>query len=307
MFTGFFISALRAVKFSLQDIARNFWLSIVTITILVLALFSINILLSVKIISKSAIDSVREKIDINLYLKTDAPEDEIMALRAQLSNLGLVKEVTYISKTDALEAFKEQHRNNPEVLMALRELNSNPLTPTLVIKPKNVEQYEELINSLNRLQSDIIESKNFSNPKEMLNKINSIAEKVNQAGIFVSLIFVVITILVVYNSIRVAIYTHQREIRIMRLVGASHWFIRAPYLISSFVYTIIGLTLAILLFYPFLSLLQPYLEVFFSGYNFNIVTYFNQNFNKIFGLEFLVASLINIVASFVAVRKYSKV
>lgn len=306
-FSSVVLSWLRAIKFSLQDIGRNFWLSLVTVIILILSLFSINTLITIQVISRSAITSIKEKVDINLYLKSDAGESEILALKSQLSNLSQVKEVTYISKIEAMDTFKDKHRNDPDVLEALRQLNKNPLTPTLVIKPKQVEQYDDLINGINRIQSDIIESRNFDNPKGMLDKINGIANKVNDVGMFVSLVFVLITILVVYNSVRVAIYTHQREIKIMRLVGASNWFIRAPFLISSIIYTLIGLIVTIALFYPFLSVLQPYLEAFFTGYNFNIITYFNQNFTQLFLLEFAGAVGINIIASWIAVRKYSRV
>ena len=272
-----------------------------------LALFLINVLLSVQIITKSAINSIKEKIDINLYVKSDATENQIIALKTEISNLDKVKNATYISKAEALESFKDSHRNNPEILQALRELNKNPLNATIVIKPKNIEQYEELTNELDQINNDIIESKNFDNPKTMLAKINTITGKINEVGLAVSLIFVLVTILVVYNSIRVTIYTHQREIKVMRLVGATNWFIRAPFLISSVFYTLIGLSITMAIFYPFLTILQPYLEAFFAGYNFNILSYFNKNFLLIFGAEFVVAVAINMIASLIAVRKYTKI
>lgn len=306
-FSTILLSILRAIKFSLQDVVRNFWLSIVTVIILVLALFSVNTLLTMRVITSSAIDSIKEKVDINLYLKNESTEAQILALKAEVSNLNQVKSVAYVSKQEALEIFKDKHKNDPDVLEALRQLNKNPLTPTLVIKPKKVDNYDDLINNINRIQNDIIESRNFDNPKSMLDKINSIALKVNEAGMFVTMIFILITVLVVYNSIRVAIYTHQREIKIMRLVGASNWFIRAPYIFSSSIYTLFGLILTIAVFYPFLTILQPYLETFFSGYSFNIITYFQQNFWRLFFLEFLGAGAINVFASWVAVRKYSRV
>lgn len=303
----FFISFFRAIKFSLQDIIRNFWLSLVTVVILILALFLVNILVSVRVITQSAINSTKEKVDINLDLVSSASESDIMALKASVSNLNNAGSVTYISMADALETFKESNKNHPEVLQALRELNKNPLNPVLVIKPKDVGQYDSLINDLNKINNPIIEAKNFENPKELLGKINSIAKKVNEISLFISLIFIFITILVVYNSIRVTIYTHQKEINIMRLVGASNWFIKAPFFISSVIYTLIALAITISLFYPFLGLLQPYLETFFKGYTINIIDYFKNNFLIIAGAEFLVASMVNIFASFVAVRKYSKV
>jgi len=303
----FLLSFARVIKFSLQDIGRNIWLSLVTIIILVLALFSINLLLVVKVISATVISAVKEKIDISLYLRTNTEENRILALKAKISKLEQVKDIEYISQQAALESFKVKHKNNPEILQALVELGKNPLSPSLVIKPKSIDQSDELIANLNKIDDDIIESRNFADRKTMLEKINSITDKVSEAGLLMSLVFVFITLLVVYNAIRVAIYTHRMEIGIMKLVGASNWFIRAPYLLSSIIYTLIGLIATIIIFYPFLGLLQPYLEAFFIGYNFNVISYFNSHFIAIFGIEFLAAALINALASLVAVSKYSKV
>ncbi len=303
----FILSFLRIIKFSFQDIGRNIWLSIVTITILILALFSVNMLLTVDVITKAAVNSIKEKIDINLYLKPDASEDKIAALKAKISNFSQVKEIKYISRSEALESFRIKHKNNPEVLDALRELGKNPLTPILIIKSNDIDKYDELIVELNKINNDIIESRNFEDHKEILTKINNISNKINKAGIIVSLIFIIISILVVFNAIRVAIYTHRKEIGIMKLVGASNAFVKAPFLISGIIYAIVGVIIAVAIFYPFLTILQPYLETFFVSYDINIVSYYNANFIKIFGLQFLGAALINVVASFTALRKYSKV
>ncbi len=301
------ISLWRATKFSFQDIARNVWLSLVTIIILILAFFSVNLLLSVQVISRAAIDTVRDKIDVSLYLRTDAAESDILALRAQISAIENVREVVYISKQQALEDFQSKHQNNPDILEALRELDVNPLSPSLIIRPHDVNKYDSLIAELNRLSSPVIESRNFTDHQELLAKINMITDRVSQAGFVVSILFIFITLLVIYNTIRVAIYTHRTEIGIMRLVGASDWFIRAPFIISSLIYTLIGLVLTTVIFYSFLSLLQPYLETFFMNYNFNIIGYFQSNFIQFFILQFAGAALINIAASLVAVRKYSNV
>ncbi|HMB65880.1 MAG TPA: ABC transporter permease [Patescibacteria group bacterium] len=302
----FFVSLFRIIKFSLQDISRNMWLSVVTVVILVLALFSINMLVVVKVVSDTAISAVKEKVDVNLYVKPDAPENEIMNLKSKLQNLSQVKSVEYVSKRKALESFRDQNTNNPEVMQALQLLENNPLTPNLVIKPQNPDNIDTLIGELNKIENPIIESKNFLNHKKILQRIKSITDKVNAAGLVVSLIFVLITLLVIYNAVRVAIYTHHQEITIMRLVGASSWFIYFPFLLSSIIYTLFGVILIIGLFYPFLSLLQPYLEAFFVGYDFNIITYFNANFVQIFGIQFLGIAAVNILASLIAIRKYAR-
>lgn len=303
----FLLSFLRIIKFSLQDVARNIWLSIITVVIITLALFSVNLLLTVKILTSATVGAVKEKVDVSLYLKSEAPENLILALKSQIAGLDSVKQVDYVSKQAAIESFRAKHKNNPEILEALLELGKNPLSPSLIIKPKDMNNYDELIVSLNKIDNDIIESRNFDDHKAVLAKIEAIAGKANQVGLFVSSLFVLITILVVYNAVRVAIFTHKREIGIMKLVGASTWFIRAPYLISGLIYALLGVIMIIIIIYPFLNLIQPYLAEFFSGFEVNLLAYYNANFLLIFGLEFLTASLINVLASLVAVGKYSKV
>ena len=302
-----FLSLLRAIKFSIQDVYRNIWLSVVTVIIIVLALFTVNMLLTVKVIGDTAVLAIKDKIDVSLFLSSEASEEEILSLKEVISSLAQVDSIDYISKDLALEEFKAKNKSNPELLESLQQLGKNPLTPTLVIKPKNIDQLDELIANLNKIDNPIIESRNFTNYKLMLSKINGITSKVGEAGIALSAIFIFITLLVVYNSVRVAIYTHKTEIAIMKLVGASNFFVYLPYIFSSLIYTLAGLITVMLLFYPFLTLLQPYLETFFIGYNINILTYFSSNIIKIFGTQLLVASMINIGASFIAVKKYANV
>lgn len=302
-----FLSTARVIKFSFQDIFRNIWLSLVTLIILILALFTVNMLLVVKVVGDTAVSAIKEKIDVNLFLKSTSKEEEILALKANLEKLSEVKEIEYVSKADALERFREKHSDNAQILDSLRELGTNPLTPTLVIKPTSLDDFDNLINRLNAIDNEIIESRNFANYKLILDKINGITKKVSDAALFLSSLFVFITLLVVYNSVRVTIYTHKQEITIMRLVGASRGFIQMPYLLSGVFYALLGVIAVALLFYPFLSLLQPYLEAFFVGYNVDLPAYFYGNVFLIFGTQFIGASLVNMIATLFAVRKYSKV
>jgi len=303
MFTALF----RILKLSFQDIGRNIWLSIVTITILILALFSVNSLFTVQMISQNAIEAVKSKVDINLYLENNANEDEILELKSQLEKMPEVKEVRYVSQQEALNSFREQNEKNPEIIQALRELGKNPLSPSLIILPKSADNTEVLITNLKAYQSDIIESRDFNDNTVILEKINSITDSINQVGMIIIVIFILTSLLVVYNSIRVAIYTHRREINIMRLVGASTNFIYMPFIVSALIYSLVSVIVIVAVFYPFLSLLQPYLEVFFMGYNVDILSYFTTHFWYIFGIEFLIVAIINILASLIAVKRYAKV
>jgi len=302
------ISISRIIKFAMQDFIRNFWISIVTITILILSLFSINFLIVAGVISEAAIKTVEDKIDLSLYLSPNSTETDISILEQELDSLEGVTSVKYISKVQALEVFQSKHKDNKEVQDALREIGQNPLNPSLVVQTAELADYSQVINSLDKLSKhDIIESRNFDDHEALLNSMNTITGKTRQAGMLVSLIFIIITILVVFNAIRIAIYTHNKEIRIMKLVGASDWFIRAPFLVEGATYALVGVISIIAIFYPFIHLLQPYLSTFFNANDLNLINYFNSNFITIFGLEFVVASLINIVASLWAMRNHLKV
>lgn len=301
------LSFFRIIKFSFQDIARNIWLSIVTITILILALFSMNMLFTVKLVSQNAVTAVKDKINISLYFKADASEAMILDVRQKVEAMAGVKDVTFISKSAALDNFRKNNQNNPEILNALKELGKNPLSPSLIIIPENFDNSSALITSLKMLESDAIESRDFSDNSAILEKINFITSRINEIGLFLIIIFVLTSLLVVYNAIRVAIYTHRQEIEIERLVGASNSFIYMPYLVSAFIYALVSVMIIIISFYPFLSILQPYLEVFFTDYSVNILTYYVDNFLVIFGLQFLSVFAITLVASLLAARKYAKI
>lgn len=298
---------IRVLKFSLQDIGRNIWLSAVTVTILFLALLSINLLITVRLISQNAIGAVKDRMNISLYFKTEAVDSDITAVKDQVAALPNVKDVLYISKAEALAKFRTQNQDKQEVLAALRELGQNPLSPSLTITPTDVTNTEPLIESLKRIDNQAIESRDFSDNSLILQKINNITKRVNEVGLLLISIFILTSLLVVYNAVRVAIYTHRQEIEIMRLVGASNYFIYLPYLASAFIYTLFSLLLIIVIFYPFLTLLQPYLETFFTGYSVNILAYFLDKFFLIFGGQFLAILVINIAASLFAVRKYARI
>lgn len=137
--------------------------------------------------------------------------------------------------------------------------------------------------------------------------MNVITARTRQIMLLVSFIFVAITVLVVFNAVRIAIYTHRKEIGVMKLVGASNWFIRAPFLVEAVLYSFLGVVIVIAIFYPFIHLLQPYLGSFLNTASVDLVGYFNSHFVAIFGVEFLGASLINVIASSLAVGKYVKV
>jgi len=300
-------SIFRVIKFSLQDFFRNFWLSFVTLTILILALFSINLLIIFNVVAKSAITAIENKIDISVYFKPSISGDQVKNVQRYLQGISQVKEVQYISQDQALENFKAKHQDNPKILESLKEIEQNPLGASLVIKAKSTDQYTLILGQLEDPQyGNLIESKNFDDHKTVINRITTITQKVNYGVFVIALIFTIISILIIFNAIRMAIYTHREEIMAMKLVGATNWFVRAPYLLQGVIFSLLAVIITIIIIYPLLGFVQPYLALLLES-DFNIVKYFNHNFAFIFGLELLGAIVINLLSSYWAINRYVRV
>ncbi len=302
-----FTSIFRVIKFAWQDFFRNFWLSIVTLTILVLAFFTVNLLIVFNLVTNTAITSIEDRVDINVYFKADISEDQVQDVQKYLQSMSTVKEVNYISKDQALEAFKLKHQDNPKILQSLEEINKNPLGASLLIKAKNSGDYPVILENLQTPQyNNLIESKDFDDHKIVIERITSITQKVSRGVILVAIIFALISILIIFNAIRMAIYTHREEIIAMKLVGATDWFVEVPFLLQGIIFAFLSIIITIIIIYPLLGFMRPYLQIILEN-NFNIVNYFNQNFIFIFGLEFLVAMILNLISSYIAVKRYVKV
>ncbi|MBI3626798.1 ABC transporter permease [Candidatus Uhrbacteria bacterium] len=303
-----FVSLMRALKFAVKDFFRNIWLSVITISIVCLALFSFNILAALNFFSQSAVGAVQDKIDVSVYFKSDAEENQLLGLKSTLETLPEVKSVIYISRQMALDSFKEKHAKDPSILKSLDELNDNPLGASLVIKAKNPTDFPAILDVINRPKyENRIQDKNFDDHKEVISKIDAIGNRLRSVGYLLTCIFTLIAILVVFNTIRVIIYTHKDEIKIMKLVGATNWFIRLPYIIQGLLFSIVGLVIVLAVWYSLIGLLEPYINDFFQVTDYSLVTYFNNNFLYLFGSQFLAVLFLNVISSWLAVNRYLKV
>ncbi|NIP32372.1 FtsX-like permease family protein [Candidatus Saccharibacteria bacterium] len=303
-----FIPLLRIIKFAFQNFFRNFWLSIITITILVLTLFSINILVLLNFLTSTAISSVQEKIDVSVYFYPEAAEESVQNVRSYLIGLSQVRDVKYISREEALEKFRENHGENESIISSLEELEENPLGATLVIKTHNPNDYPFVLETLDNPEfTQFVQDKNYDDHKEIIERIDRITDRVRNFGIILSGIFVMIAVLIVINTIRVAIYTHREEIGIMKLVGASNWFVRMPFLAEGVLYAFLATLVIIGIIYPLSFFAEPYISGFFETESVGMIDYLNHNFLWIFVTQFVAMSVLNIISTGFALGRYLKV
>lgn len=303
-----FASTHRVLKFAFQDFFRNFWLSLVTLTIVVLALLSINMLIIFNTVAAYAISSIEDTIDITVYFKPEVTDQQVAQTQEYLRLLSQVDTVTLIGKDDALALFKEKHKDNEKIMKSLEEIQTNPLGSSLVVKAKTPDAYPAILERLQDEQyAQLIDDKDFDDHRTVIGKVTGITGKINAGVTVVALIFSLISIMIIFNTIRVAIYTHRDEIRAMKLVGATDMFVRAPFLLESTIFSVLALLITIAIIYPFLGFIQPYLSELLGSPQYNIVNEFNANAATIFGYQFLGVVTINIISSAVAVGKYLRV
>ena len=301
-------SLLRILKFAYQDFYRNFWLSLVTITVLVLALLSVNVLISLNAISDNIVSAVKEKVDISVFFQKSASAAAINNFVEKIKAMSEVKTTVFIAKDQALETFKVKHEDDPVIMEALKEVGGNPLSDTLIIKAQNSEDYNKILSVLSAAESlKIIKYQNYTDHQKIIERVNALSGKVEKVGLGLTVLFALIAVLIVFNAIRVTIYTHREEIAVMRLVGASNSFIRAPFLVEAIFYAAFAVALSIAVLYGLIMLSGPYLSSFLETYNFNLAHYFSQNFVQVFSAELAAAALLNVISSGIAVGRYLKV
>ncbi len=207
-------------------------ISVATLTVMLLALLVFSSLIVFNVVANSVLNSIQEKIDISVYFKNTAPEDEILRIKQSLEGLAEVKNVDYVSRDRALEIFKERHSDDPNITQAVNELETNPLPASLNIKAKDPDKYSIIASYLNNDSlKDYVDKVSYAQNQVVIDRLASIINVSRQAGVGLTFILAIVAILVVFNTILLAIYSNRESIEIMRLVGASSMFIRGPYIV----------------------------------------------------------------------------
>ena len=257
-----------------------------------------------------AIDNFKEKIDISVYFYSTAPENDILNVQKDVKALPEVSDVSYISKDQAWENFKAKYSDNDVISSGVKELDENPLYATMSIKAKNIDDYQKISDYLSQEKySTTISKINFDQNKETIDKLSYIIKSIQKWGLVISIIFVFISVFVIFNAIRLTIHNYRHEVKIMRLVGAENWYIQLPFIIEGAIYGVIGsiVSLIILVGLIYLSSNMGFLSLVANMKIVNDVTlisYLKENILLIFGIQFASGVFIGLFSSVFALRKY---
>src|SRR4030042_1674904 len=234
-------------------------------------------------LSGVVVGSLEGKVDVSVYLKEEATDNDVTRLRADLEQLSTVARVEYVSRERALADFRERHAQDALIQESLAELETNPLQASLNIKANDPGDYASIVSYLETptLRS-VLDKINFYENEAVIGRVQRTSSTVQEGGMLATLALAVIAVLVAFNTVRLTIYNQQQEIEIQRLVGASNWYIPAPYLIEGGMYGIVAAVLALAVWYVGAAAMSPKVALVMSGVS--LIGYFGGNLPQVGGV-----------------------
>ncbi len=303
-------SIKRIIRSGFVGFWRNAYVSLAAIFVMIITLTVVGgLMLTTQLLSIS-LEQIKEKVDINVYMVTTASEEAISALKNSLEALPDVAEVRYTSREEALETFRNRHQSDELTIQALDELGDNPLGASLSILARETSQYESIAGfleeqrALENPEAPLIDRINFNQNKVAIDKLTGIIDAIERSSFIAMIILIASSVLIAFNTIRLAIYTTREEIAIMRLVGASNMFIRGPFILQGIMYGLVAGVFALLILYPSSLYLGPATESFFG---LNIFHYYVSNFPHFFLVLVGSGVVLGMVSSALAIARYLRV
>lgn len=316
-----FTTFKRITRTGFVNFWRNGFLSFAAIVVITLSLSAFGLIIFTGAFGRALIADVKDKVDINVYFSLSAQESDILSLQRDLNALPEVASTSYISRDAALASFKEKWQDNALIMQGLNELGDNPFPATINVKAKDPGQYGSIANFLeNKNPTDasgtpLIDKVNYEQNKLIIDRLSRIIPAVEQTGSVIALLLVLVAVIVVWNTIRLIIFTAKDEISVMKLVGASNIYVRGPLVVSGIMYGLVSATITLVVMAAFaywsdtviLKLAGVQIASDFSLVVNILSTYFAANFGEIFIIIVGAGVLLGGLSSYVAARRYLKV
>lgn len=297
---------MTVIKTGWTNFKRNSYLSIAATGVMSLALILFLGLLSLQFLTSEVVASLENKVDISAYFKTDTPDDQILKVMSDLKARADIISVDYVSREQALAEFKERHAADILIQESLAQLDDNPLAASLNIKTRVSSQYASIAEFLESSKfKESIEKISFYENRNVIERITNLSDSIKTWGLTATLTLALIAILVTFNTVRLTIYNQKQEIEIMRLVGASNWHIRGPYLAEGGFYGLFASIAAMVIFYPLVYLVSDRISNFLESVD--LLAYLTHGLGEIAFMTVALGVLLGVASSFIAIRKHLRV
>ena len=304
----------RIARYGFVGFVRNGFVSLSAILMMTIMSFMlVNIMISNAAMT-ATLQDLTNKVDVTVYFRTNATQDHIEQIQKSLKTLPEVASIAYVSREQALADFRERHKNDQLTIQALDELGANPLGAALEVRAKQTSQYEGIAKYLQAQQDSqvdagvAIDKVNFYQNKTAIDRLTKIIDTSEKNGIAKTIFLAISALLIVLNTIRLAIYTARDEIGVMNLVGAGQWYVRGPFMVAGVLYGIVSSVIVLILLYPILFYhpvligLDPTTELLFGS--FNSFAYYTSHFLLFFAVLTGTGIALGALSSYLAVRRY---
>ncbi|MEO6761867.1 MAG: permease-like cell division protein FtsX [Candidatus Saccharimonadales bacterium] len=306
-----FITLGRVVRTGAVNFIRNAWLAVAAMAIMVVTLTIILFSLIINATFSHTVDQIAGQVDVSVFLKDSVSDAEAKNLVKDIEKQSDVKKVEYLNKDQAKQRFISQNEGNQSLQSAVLEAG-NPIPATIHVYPVDLNQIKPIESFLTK--PDIKQLQTSDSPsyqgdrKAAIDNITHATNILSRAGLVAMVVFTIISVLIIFNTIRMAIFNRRDELQIMRLLGATTGYIRGPFVVETIIYGILSAVISILianaLFVTASSSLQASsLGLLDIGYS---QTYFEKHYWILLAMQLALGIIIGAASSIIATQRYLK-
>jgi cell division transport system permease protein len=300
----------RIIRTGMVNFVRNMWLAIAAMAIMIITLTIILFSVIINATFNNTVQQITSKIDVSVFLKDSVTPAQTQVFIGQLKQLSGVQSVQYLSKNAALQQYEAQNAGNTQLLQAIDETD-NPLPATVIIKPKTLDQIDQIRSFVDRpniVQLQSAPASDSGDQREAIAKITHATNILRRVGAGAVVVFAVISVLIIFNTIKMAIFNRRDELQIMRLLGASTSYIRGPFVVETIIYGVLSAVISILIinaiFVTASSSLQAtsfgLLDISYSQ------SFFEVHYWRLLTIQLALGIFIGAASSIIATRRYLK-
>lgn len=301
----------RIIRTGMVNFMRGIWLALAAMAIMIITLTIILFSLVVNATFGHTVDQIANQIDVSVFLQDNVSDAQAQQFVASIRRQPDVKKVDYLNKQQAQAAFIQQNGGNQSLQTAVIE-TGNPIPATIHVYPQNLNDINDIKNFLTKPQYQKLQTSDSpsykGDRKKAIDNITHATNILRRAGVAAVIIFAFISVLIIFNTIQMAIFNRRDELQIMRLLGASTWFIRGPFVVESVIYGILSAVVSVLiinaLFVTASSSLQAtsfgLLDIAYSQ------NFFQSHYWLLLTIQLALGIFIGAASSVIATRRYLK-
>ena len=247
------IKLKRTFRAGAKNFTRNGWLSVATVSVMVITLFVVNLQLAIIGANDLRLKDVQNRVNISVEINPKTSLSQVNEFQRDIQSYDEVLSVELVDKDEALKEFKSFTQSGSTIQSGIETLGENFLYDTLIVRTHNPSQYENVVKKIESGGfSKYVEEINYHKYRAIIDGLTSEIETTRKFSLTLAFTLSLVAILVTFNSIRITMYSHKQEIEIMKLVGASNNYVRLPFVWEGIFYGIAAALIAVPLSFAYL-------------------------------------------------------